>query len=111
MPATDKSTAYAIVETGGKQYMVREGESLRVERLNAEPGKNIQLQHVLAVSDGNKLQVGTPEIKNAKVNSLVINHGRGDKVVSFKKKRRKGYHRKKGHRQEFTFIKIESIQM
>ena len=72
MATAEQSKAYAVVATGGKQYMVREGETLRVERLDAEPGNKVQLQHVLAVSDGNKLQVGTPEIKNATVNSLVI---------------------------------------
>lgn len=102
--------AYAVVETGGKQYRVKAGDILRVERLKAEAGKKVELRPVLAVSDGEKLQVGTPEIKDAEVTSTVIEHTRGNKVVSFKKKRRKGYSRKKGHRQELTVLKVESIQ-
>lgn len=101
--------AYAVVQTGGKQYRVKAGNTLRVERLDVEAGKKVELRPVLAVSDGKKLQVGTPEIKNAKVISTVIEHVRGDKVVSFKRKRRKGYSKKKGHRQNLTVLKVESI--
>ena len=86
---------YAVVQTGGKQYRVKVGNILRVERLNIEAGKEVELRPVLAISDGKKIQVGTPEIKNAKVTSTVIEHVRGAKVVSFKRKRRKGYSRKK----------------
>lgn len=102
--------AYAVVQTGGKQYRVKAGNTLRVERLDVEAGKKVELRPVLAVSDGKKLQVGTPEIKNAKVTSTVIEHVRGDKVISFKRKRRKGYSRKKGHRQNLTVLKVESIE-
>ena len=101
---------YAVIKTGGKQYRVKAGDILRVERLKAEAGKKVELRPVFAVSDGKKLEVGTPEIKNAKVTSRVIEHIRGKKVVSFKRKRRKGYSRKIGHRQESTVLKVESIK-
>jgi len=100
---------YAVVETGGKQYLVKPNDMFRVERLDAEPGQQVELQPVLAVSDGEKLQVGAPEVEGAKVTSTVVEHVRGAKVVSFKKKRRKGYSRKQGHRQELTVLKVESI--
>lgn len=102
--------AYAVIETGGKQYRVKANDVLRVEHLNAKAGEKVEIQPVLAASDGKKLQVGTPEVKNAKVVTTVIEHIRGDKVVSFKKKRRKGYSRKIGHRQALTVLKVESIK-
>jgi large subunit ribosomal protein L21 len=104
-----ESKPYAVVETGGKQYIVRKDDILRVERLDVETGKKVDLEPVLAVSDGKQLEVGTPDIKGAKVKSTVVDHIRGEKVVSFKKKRRKGYSRKMGHRQELTVLKVESI--
>lgn len=100
---------YAVVETGGKQYLVKVNDTLSVERLDAEAGKKVNLKPVLAISDGKKLRVGAPEIADAKVTSTVINHIRSDKVVSFKKKRRKGFKKKIGHRQELTVLKIEAI--
>lgn len=100
---------YAVIETGGKQYRVKAGDSLTVERLDAEAGKKLALPLVLAVSDGKKLAVGVPTVKGKKVSVEVVSHIRGPKVVSFKKKRRKGYSRKKGHRQELTVLKIDSI--
>ena len=101
--------AYAVVETGGKQYRVQAGDTLRVERLDIEEGKSLDVQPVLAVSDGNQLTVGTPEVSEVKVTAKVVEHIRGPKLVSFKKKRRKGYSRKIGHRQELTVLKVESI--
>jgi large subunit ribosomal protein L21 len=102
--------AYAVVETGSKQYLVRANETLKVERIAAEAGTSIEVKPVLAVSDGNQLRVGTPEVAGARVTATVVNHLRGPKVVSYKKKRRKGYERKIGHRQELTLIKIVEIQ-
>ena len=101
---------YAVVETGGKQYRVSEGATLEVELLDVEPGKKFDIQPVLAVSDGKKLHVGNPEIAGAKVTSTVVEHKRCKKVVSFKKNRRKGYSVKKGHRQNHTILKVESIK-
>ncbi len=102
--------AYAVVETGGKQYRVSTGDTLSVEKLDAEAGDKIELSSVLAVSDGKKLTIGTPTVEDAKVTSTVVEQTRGPKVISFKKKRRKGYSRKKGHRQSLTVLKVESIQ-
>ncbi|OGV65181.1 MAG: 50S ribosomal protein L21 [Lentisphaerae bacterium RIFOXYA12_FULL_48_11] len=100
---------YAVVETGSKQYRVKAGDVLNVELLNVEPGNKIDLAPVLAVSDGTALKIGTPDIKQVKVTATVIKHFRGEKVFSFRTKRRKNYQRKVGHRQEITALKIESI--
>ena len=101
--------AYAVIETGGKQYRVKQGDTLEVELLDGDQGKNIPAQRVLAVSDGKELKIGNPEVKDAKVTFEVVEHIRGKKVVSFKKKRRKGYSRKVGHRQELTVVKVANV--
>ena len=101
--------AYSIVEAGGRQYMVRPGDVIQVNRLSTKAGGKVTMKPVIAVSDGKKLSVGTPEIKGAKVNAVVVDHIRGPKVVAFKKKRRKGYKRKVGHRQDLTVLRIDSI--
>jgi large subunit ribosomal protein L21 len=101
--------AYAVVETGGKQYRVKSNDTLKVERLDAEVGSTVDLTSVLAISDGTTLQVGAPEISGATVTVTVVSHSQGPKVVSFKKKRRKGYVRKVGHRQDLTVLKVERI--
>ena len=101
--------AYAVIETGGKQYRVTAGATLHVERLADEAGASVQFDRVLALSDGSQLTVGTPAIDGAAVSAEVVEHLRGPKVFSFKKKRRKGYKRKVGHRQELTRIRITSL--
>jgi len=101
--------AYAVVQTGGKQYRVQAGDTLEVEKLDAEVGTAVELEQVLAISDGAVLTVGTPTLANAKVTSTVIDQKRGPKVINFKKKRRKGYTRTVGHRQSLTVLKVESI--
>lgn len=98
--------AYAVVETGGKQYRVEQGNVLAVERLDGEAGQEITLDRVLAMSDGSTLTVGAPTVDGAAVTAKVVEQFRGDKVVNFKKKRRKGYKRKIGHRQDQTRIEI-----
>ena len=95
--------AYAIIKTGGKQFVVEEGGTLRVPSIAAETGETIELSALLANSGGE------PVVGDAKVAATVVNHGRGEKVLVFKKKRRKHYKRKQGHRQGFTTIKIDSI--
>ena len=100
--------AYAVVETGGKQYRVKAGDTLKVELLDGDAGKVVELA-VLAVSDGKKLTVGAPVVKGAKVSASIIEHTKADKVVAFKKKRRKGYKRKVGHRQPLTVVRVEKI--
>jgi large subunit ribosomal protein L21 len=102
--------AYAVLETGGKQYLVKANDVLEIERLAADIGASIELKPVLALSDGSKLTVGTPEVPGAAVKASVVGLTRGPKLVAYKKKRRKGYARKIGHRQDLTKIKIESIQ-
>ncbi|MBU0676666.1 MAG: 50S ribosomal protein L21 [Verrucomicrobia bacterium] len=101
--------AYAVIETGGKQYRVEKGDVLTVERLTADEGKEVNLDQVVALSNGSDLSVGTPTVKGATVKAKVVEHLRGSKLVSFKKKRRKGYKRKIGHRQELTKLEIVSL--
>ena len=101
--------AYAVIETGGKQYRVSEGVSFDVEKLNVEVGQDVEIDQVLALSDGSTLTVGAPVIEGAKVTLTVVDQHRGDKVVNFKKKRRKGYKRKVGHRQYLTYVTVKSI--
>lgn len=100
--------AYAVIETGGKQYRVQQGDVLDVELLAAEEGASVEFE-TLAVSTGSELKVGTPVVEGAKVKVSVVGDLRGKKIVSFKKKRRKGYRRKIGHRQDLTRIKVEEI--
>ncbi|SHM61850.1 LSU ribosomal protein L21P [Caldanaerovirga acetigignens] len=102
---------YAIIETGGKQYRVSEGDVIRVEKLSAQEGEMIELDQVLAVSDGEKFMVGQPVLENAKVKATVLKHGKGKKIIVFKYKPKKNYRRKKGHRQPYTEIKIEKIEV
>lgn len=105
-----KMKPYAVIETGGKQYRVTSGDRLEVEKLDAEQGENITITPVLAASNGDKLDIGRPDVSNTTVNATVVEHKRGNKVINFKKKRRKGYTRKKGHRQELTVLKIDEIK-
>ncbi len=101
--------AYAVVETGGKQYRVQAGDQLEVEKLDVEVGASFELDQVLAISNGEELTIGAPILEGTKVTSTVLDQFRDKKVINFKKKRRKGYKRKVGHRQSLTMLKIESI--
>jgi large subunit ribosomal protein L21 len=98
----------AIIRTGGKQFTVEPGSSVRVPSLKDEVGASVDLE-VLAVGEGKETKVGSPLIEGAKVTATVVDHGRAPKIVVFKKKRRKQYKRTKGHRQGYTTLKIESI--
>ncbi len=100
---------YAIVRTGGKQYQVACGDQLRVEKLAGQVGDNIDLADVLMVVDGENIQIGRPVLENARVTAKIAEQGRAKKVIVFKKKRRKGYRLKQGHRQSYTALKIEQI--
>ena len=100
--------AYAVIETGGKQYRVQQGDVLDIELLAADAGASIEFD-ALVVSNGSELSIGTPVVNGAKVKASVVENLRGKKLYSFKKKRRKGYRRKIGHRQELTKIKVEAI--
>lgn len=101
--------AYAVVETGGKQYRVKQGDVFEIERLAGEVGQKITLDRVLALSNGSDLAVGTPAVAGATVSAEIVSQHRGEKVVNFKKKRRKGYHRKIGHRQDLTRVRVDAI--
>ncbi len=101
--------AYAVIETGGKQYRVEKDTVLSVELLGVLEGETVEFDQVLAVSDGTKLTIGTPVISNAKVTATVVENYRGEKLVAFKMKRRKGFRKKIGHRQGLTKLKIETI--
>lgn len=100
---------YAIIKTGGKQYRVAAGDTIKVETLNAEVGSQVTLSEVLAVSDGNELKVGAPFVEGASVTATVVSHGRHDKVCIFKMRRRKHSIKSAGHRQNYTELKIDSI--
>ena len=99
---------HAIIRTGGKQYRVTEGESLKVATLPGDAGGDIVFDEILALS-GETSVLGQPLVKGAKVEAKIVRHGRGEKIVVFKFKRRKRYKRKMGHRQNFTEVKITSI--
>lgn len=100
---------YAIVEIAGQQFKVEEGKKIFVHRLENEEGSNVEFDKVLLVEDGDKILVGEPTVKDIVVAGTVIDHVRGDKVIVFKKKRKKGYRIKNGHRQNFTRIEITGI--
>ena len=100
---------YAVVVTGGKQYRVMQGETLRVEKIDAEAGKSIDFTDVLLLGDGEKVTVGAPTIKGAKVTATIKSHGRLDKVRIIKFRRRKHHRKQMGHRQYFTEIEITGI--
>jgi large subunit ribosomal protein L21 len=100
---------YAVIKTGGKQYRVITGETLKVEILPGEIGSAIVLDKVLMVSDGENLSVGKPVLPGATVAATIISHGRGDKVRIFKMRRRKHYQKNQGHRQNYTEIRIDGI--
>ncbi len=100
---------YAIVEIAGQQFKVEKEKKLFVHRLDAEQGDSLDFEKVLLVDNDGKVAVGTPTVKGAKVTAKVLEHVKGDKVIVFKKKRRKGYKKKNGHRQLFTQIQVENI--
>lgn len=100
---------YAIVEIAGQQFKVEEGRKIFVHRLETEPGNNIDFDKVLLIEDNDKVIIGEPTIKDAIVEGKVLSHVRGDKVIVFKKKRKKGYRVKNGHRQNFTEVEIINI--
>ncbi|GFN33619.1 50S ribosomal protein L21 [Paenibacillus xylaniclasticus] len=101
---------YAIIETGGKQYKVQEGDVLYIEKLDANAGESITFDRVLAVSKGDALVAGTPVVAGASVSAKVEKQGRGKKIIVYKYKAKKNYRRKQGHRQPYTKVTIEKIQ-
>ena len=102
---------YAVIETGGKQYRVAPGDTVEIELLEAEAGKPVTFDRVLLVANDGKCSVGSPTVSAATVVGDVVEHFRGEKKIAFKMKRRKGYHRTVGHRQELTRVKISEIKL
>ena len=100
---------YAVIKTGGKQFKVNVGDTLKIEKLSTEIGKVFNINSVLTLVDGDKVTIGTPIVNGASVDATVISHGKRDKVKIFKMNRRKGYRKSQGHRQSFTEIKIDKI--
>ena len=102
---------YAIVEIAGQQFKVQKDQKVYVHRLDAEAGSKVDFDKVLLIEDKGKVNVGAPAVAGAKVTAEVLNHVKGDKVIVFKKKRRKGYKKKNGHRQAFTELEIKGIKI
>jgi large subunit ribosomal protein L21 len=100
---------YAVIVSGGKQYRVKEGQKLKLEKLEVETGNSIEFDKVLMYVDGDNTKVGVPYVKGIVVKAEVVSHGRGDKIVIIKMKRRKHHMKRMGHRQDYTEVKITAI--
>lgn len=100
---------FAVIKAQGKQYKVAQGDELTIDRLAGEAGATIALGEVLMLVDGSNTKLGTPVVGGAKVQAEIVSHSRGDKIKVFKKRRRKNFHRTRGHRQDLTTVKITSI--
>ena len=100
---------FAIINIAGKQFRIQEGDQIKVPQLSTEAGKSLVFDKVLLTNEGGKVELGSPLVSNASVSATVVDHGRDRKIRIFKKKRRKGYKRKNGHRQGFSLVKIDSI--
>lgn len=105
----EKKEKYAVIETGGQQYAVREGEVHKVAKLDGEAGSKVEFDKVLFVNDGGKVKIGKPTVKNAKVSAEVVEQGLDKKIRIFKYKRRKKFRRTTGHREQVTYVKITGI--
>ena len=102
---------YAIIRTGGKQFRAEPGKTLRIPSVQLEPGESLTFDEVLLGADGDTVKVGAPVVSGAAVTAEVLRHGRGEKIVIFKHKRRKNYRRKQGHRQGFTEVRVSDITL
>jgi large subunit ribosomal protein L21 len=102
---------YAVIMSGGKQYRVAEGEVVRLEKLEADPGAQVEFKEVLLVKGEEKAYIGTPLVAGALVQGIVQENGQGDKVLVFKYKKKKQYRRTRGHRQEYSAVRIEKISL
>jgi large subunit ribosomal protein L21 len=100
---------FAVIKTGGKQYIVKPGDRIKVEKINGEVGDTVEISEVLLVNKDGDLKIGTPVVEGAKVVASIIEQGRSRKIIVFKKKAKKGYKRKKGHRQYYTLLEIKEI--
>jgi large subunit ribosomal protein L21 len=102
---------YAIVEIAGQQFKVEKHDEIFVHRLEGEPGSKVEFKEVLLVDNNGKISVGTPHVEGSKISGKILEHARGDKVIVFKKKKRKGFQKETGHRQDFSKILIENISV
>ena len=102
---------YAVLKTGGKEYRVSKGDLLRVEKLEGKVGDRVELKDVLMVSKEGEIQVGTPHLTHVVIKSEIVQEGKGKKVLTYKMKRRKNYRRFKGHRQTYTYLKVNEIAL
>jgi len=100
---------YAVIRSGGKQYRVAPGQTIRLEKVAGDVGSKVELGEVLLVENEGKVQVGSPIVANAKIQATVVEHDRSKKILVFKKKRKKQYRRTQGHRQDYTAVRIDSI--
>src|SRR3954447_5993812 len=100
---------YAVIRSGGKQYRVSPGQTIRLEKLVGDPGSKVQIGEVLLVENDGQFQSGSPLLANARVEATVLEHDRAKKIIVFKKKRKKQYRRTNGHRQDYTAVRIETI--
>lgn len=100
---------YAVIKTGGKQYRVAENDVLRIEKLEAEAGSDVTFDEVMLVGEGSDVKIGSPLVEGATVTGTVLDQIKGDKIVVFKKKRRKNYRKKQGHRQRITVVRVTKI--
>jgi len=102
---------YAIIRAGGHQYRAEPGKTIRIQSLDAQPGETVRFEEVLLGADGDNIKIGAPVVSGAAVTAEVVRHGRGEKIIIFKHKRRKNYRRKQGHRQGFTEVKVSDISL
>ncbi|HEU4452039.1 MAG TPA: 50S ribosomal protein L21 [Longimicrobium sp.] len=102
---------YAIIRAGGHQYRAEPGKTIRIQSLDAQPGETVRFEEVLLGADGDNIKIGAPMVSGAAVTAEVVRHGRGEKIIIFKHKRRKNYRRKQGHRQGFTEVKVNEISL
>jgi len=103
--------SYAIIKTGGKQFRVEAGRTYKIPLLVGDAGGQIEFNEVLLGNDGSNIKTGVPSLSGAKVTGEIVRHGRGEKIIVFKQKRRKNYARKRGHRQDFTEVRIHDISL
>ena len=101
---------YAVIKTGGKQYRVVEGDLLRVEKIKGEIGETVELEEILMIANGERVEIGRPVLNDSKVLGEIVEQGKAKKIIVFKSKRRKGYRKKQGHRQQYTVLKIKEIK-
>jgi len=104
-------TMYAIIRQGGHQYRAEPGKTLRIQSMDVQPGDTVKFDEVLLGADGDTIKVGAPMLDGASVSAEVVRHGRGEKIIIFKHKRRKNYRRKQGHRQGFTEVRVNEISL